>query len=80
MAVRKIKLKTMFCLTKTIVHGDKRFLSTQAMSGADMIKSCHDYTMWSWSAQKQVDPIAMTRAEVCMRTIYQHPYVETRKK
>ena len=42
-----------------------RLLSTQVMTGAEMIQSCNDYTIWSWSAQKQVDPIAMTKAEVC---------------
>ena len=29
-----------------------RALTSSTMSGEDMIKSCKDYTLWSWSAQK----------------------------
>jgi len=28
-----------------------------------MVQSCKNYTIWSWSAQKAVDPIAVTRAK-----------------
>jgi len=35
------------------------------MSNQEMVDLCKEYTIWSWSAQKAVNPIPMTRAEVC---------------
>jgi len=36
---------------------------TTKMTQAEIVRSCKEFTMWSWSAQKAVDPIVMTRAE-----------------
>lgn len=33
------------------------------MSTAEIVNSCKEYTMWSWSAQKSVDPIVMADAK-----------------
>eukprot|EP00602_Paraphysomonas_sp_CaronLab_P001843 CAMPEP_0185018372 /NCGR_PEP_ID=MMETSP1103-20130426/1120_1 /TAXON_ID=36769 /ORGANISM="Paraphysomonas bandaiensis, Strain Caron Lab Isolate" /LENGTH=445 /DNA_ID=CAMNT_0027548165 /DNA_START=121 /DNA_END=1458 /DNA_ORIENTATION=- len=33
------------------------------MTGEEIVQSCKEYTMWSWSAQQAVDPIVMTKAE-----------------
>lgn len=33
------------------------------MTHEEIVDSCKNYTMWSWSAQKSVEPISMTRAK-----------------
>lgn len=33
------------------------------MTTEQVIQSCHDHTFWSWSAQKSVNPIHMTKAK-----------------
>lgn len=33
------------------------------MSGEEMVRSCKEHTLWSWSAQKAVNPIPVSRAE-----------------
>jgi len=35
----------------------------QQYDRADMVSSCKEHTLWSWSAQKAVDPIAISRAQ-----------------
>lgn len=40
-----------------------QLITTSSTSTAEILQSCKDYTMWSWSAQKAVDPMVMTNAE-----------------
>ena len=37
------------------------------MTNSEIIDSCKQYTMWSWSAQKAVNPLVMTRAKGIFR-------------
>jgi hypothetical protein len=54
-AALKMRLKTMKRLFTTNID--------HSMTHDNMVSQCKDYTMWSWSSQKHVDPISMTRAE-----------------
>lgn len=39
--------------------------STEKLSSSEMINQCKEYTMWSWSAQAKVAPIAISKANGC---------------
>ena len=45
------------------MRGVRRGLSTAKLTQEEIVRSCKEHTMWSWSAQKAVDPIVMTRSE-----------------
>ncbi len=51
--------------SNTLKSNLKKFSSKQTYSTEEMNKLCKDYTMFSWSAQGKVAPIAMTKAQGC---------------
>lgn len=44
-------------------HLYKHTRKFSSMSGEKIVQSCKEHTMFSWSAQKAIDPIVMSRAE-----------------
>lgn len=39
------------------------FSGSSSVPDSEVVKTCGEYTMWSWSAQKAVDPIFMAKAK-----------------
>ncbi len=54
--------------------GVRTFSSTASMGNKEMVDLCKEYTMWSWSAQKAVNPIPMAKAEVCSHETFLTPF------
>ncbi len=48
---------------KTIRRVSRAFSAVSEEEGQAWIDSCHKHTIWSWSAQKSVDPIVMAKAD-----------------
>lgn len=53
--------------TLSFISSPKGYFSQTSakLTSSEVISACKEYTMWSWSAQGKVSPIALSRAQGC---------------